>query len=222
MNSEIQKVPIKECGEDLCELLAEDFELEPMYFKWGFSSEKKMFLRSGVIKRLKNVQKMLAKLPQYSHWRLKIWDGYRTIKVQKKIFQDYENRLTEKSPHISPQKLKKMVEVFVAFPSRNPLCPPPHNTGGAIDLTLVDGNGGEINMGTKFDEFTEKARTNYFDKYNDSESKKIRTNRKVLLKIMSQAGFVNYFEEWWHFSYGDQAWAYEKRQKFAIYGHVLN
>lgn len=39
-------------------------------------------------------------------------------------------------------------------------------------------------------------------------------------KIMYKEGFANYFEEWWHFSYGDQLWATYRYKRYAIYGSI--
>ena len=70
----------------------------------------------------------------------------------------------------------------------------PHTKGIAIDLTLVDLHGNELDMGTKFDDFTENA-------YHLSKdiSKKIKINRRLLLSIMTLAGFDFYHKEWWHY-----------------------
>ena len=70
----------------------------------------------------------------------------------------------------------------------------PHTKGIAIDLTLIDFHGNELDMGTKFDDFTEKA-------YHLTKNlkKQIRINRHLLLSIMTLAGFDFYHKEWWHY-----------------------
>ena len=51
-------------------------------------------------------------------------------------------------------------------------------------------------------------------------SKEAQNNRKLLLTILEQQGFINYPNEWWHFSYGDRYWAYYQSDKQAIYGSI--
>lgn len=43
-------------------------------------------------------------------------------------------------------------------------------------------------------------------------------NRLMLLNAAIKAGLVNYGHEWWHYSFGDKAWAYVKKQQNALYG----
>ena len=71
-------------------------------------------------------------------------------------------------------------------------------------------------MGTSFDEFNEKAFTMHFE----NKNKAFHNNRMILKKSLENAGFVNYPEEWWHFSYGDQHWAEAKNKDYAIYGSM--
>jgi zinc D-Ala-D-Ala dipeptidase len=70
-----------------------------------------------------------------------------------------------------------------------------HNMGVAVDLTMVDlATGTEVPMGTPFDAFTEAAHT-------ANATGRIRRYREVLVRVMAEEGFVNYDQEWWHFSY---------------------
>ena len=82
----------------------------------------------------------------------------------------------------------------------NPAKGSPHTKGIAIDLTLIDLKGKELDMGTKFDDFTEKA-------YHLSRSidKQVRLNRYMLLSIMTLAGFDHYLNEWWHYQLFDSS-----------------
>lgn len=203
------KIPIEENGDPLIEYSANDFILEPMYFNWGHSEVEKIENRTGVVKRLREAK---YKLPK--GYNFKIWDGYRTLKVQKILYDDYYDRLKAEHPDFSHEKLCQMVEIFVSPPSHNPLFPAPHNTGGAVDLTIVDENGKELPMGTPFDEFTERSFTNHFK---DGE---FHENRMMFKEIMESVGFANYFEEWWHYSYGDQEWAKTTSANKALYGSL--
>ena len=67
--------------------------------------------------------------------------------------------------------------------------------GVAVDLTLVDlVTGTEVPMGTPFDTFSEAAHT-------ANAEGRVRRYRELLVKVMESEGFVNYDQEWWHFSF---------------------
>ena len=59
-------------------------------------------------------------------------------------------------------------------------------------------------MGTKYQEFNSLTQT-FPD--NDRLTDQQKENRKILCRSMQRAGFVNYFPEWWHYSYGEIEWA---------------
>ena len=70
-----------------------------------------------------------------------------------------------------------------------------HNLGVAVDLTLVDrASGRELDMGTPFDTFSAAA-------HSANARGDVARNRATLQRLMGAEGFVNYDQEWWHFSY---------------------
>jgi len=80
-------------------------------------------------------------------------------------------------------------------------------------------------MGTIFDDFSDRAATNYFEgmvteKTHDNGTSIPLHNRRLLYSIMTSVGFTNYFAEWWHFDYGNQFWAFVSAEKTAIYGQT--
>jgi D-alanyl-D-alanine dipeptidase len=70
----------------------------------------------------------------------------------------------------------------------------PHSRGVAVDLTLVDGQGAELDMGTGFDAFTPKSHHGARD-----IPAAAQRNRHVLLGLMTAAGWDFYRNEWWHY-----------------------
>jgi len=109
--------------------------------------------------------------------KLKIWDTFRPIEVQKYMF--------DKFPSNDPNG------GFVSNPNGGAI---PHCRGVAIDLTLVDQNEEELEMGSDFDEFSDLAFHNC-----DKISTQAMRNRLILLGIMTAAGFDFYSKEWWHY-----------------------
>jgi D-alanyl-D-alanine dipeptidase len=78
-------------------------------------------------------------------------------------------------------------------------------------------------MGTAFDDLTERAGTVYFEKKNDEaglseEETNALRNRRALWHLMKSVGLENYCEEWWHYDFGDQNWAWNMRKDRAVYG----
>jgi D-alanyl-D-alanine dipeptidase len=112
---------------------------------------------------------------------------------------------------------------YVSFPSNHTAHPSPHSTGGSIDLSILDEQGKPLDMGTNFDEMTSLASTRSFEQRMGKEGKLnqkdkiILENRRCLYHCMTQAGFTNYHEEWWHFDYGNQFWGKATNQP-AMYG----
>lgn len=73
---------------------------------------------------------------------------------------------------------------------------PRHVTGNVVDISLADSSGVYLDMGTDYDDFTEKAHSE--DGLISSEQ---RENRQILRKVMSAYGFITYPYEWWDFEY---------------------
>lgn len=108
-----------------------------------------------------------------SGFRIKVWDAYRPLSVQKKMWS------------IMPDP------GFLANPYKNGS---KHNRGAAVDVTLVDKDGKEAEMPSGFDEFTYRAARN-----NTRMSAAAAKNLKILTDAMVKSGFKSISTEWWHF-----------------------
>lgn len=127
------------------------------------------FLR---LKTVKAIIKANAAFRQKGY-KIKFFDCYRPLDIQKKMWSIVSN------------------PSYVADPRKGSI----HNRGGAVDITLVDAAGKELDMGTSFDFFGIEASHNY-----THLSKEIKANRKFLKKIMIQNGFNSFESEWWHYN----------------------
>lgn len=107
-------------------------------------------------------------------YTIQLFDCYRPLSVQKRMWEKLPNR------------------IYVANPAQGSN----HNRGAAVDLTLVDLNGNELDMGSGYDFF---GRASHTDNYNFSEE--ILQNRKLLRKGMEAFGFSIIQSEWWHFNF---------------------
>ncbi len=93
---------------------------------------------------------------------------------------------------------------------------PPHVCGAAMDLELCNAKTGELlDFGTRINDDNEKSFLHC-----PNLTKEQRGNRLVLLKAMLGAGFASCMSEWWHFSYGDQIWAWFYGEPNSLYSPI--
>ncbi len=105
---------------------------------------------------------------------LKIFDGYRPLSIQKKLWEVVAD----------PR--------YVADPKKGSK----HNRGAAVDLTIIDSTGAELEMPTGYDDFTEKASHDNMD-----HTPAAIRNRAMLKEIMERHGFIAIRSEWWHYDF---------------------
>lgn len=191
--------------------LDDEFLCDSMYNHWVEDegrpvpgSSPSIMVRETVAKMLKEAE---AKLPE--GYRFKIYDAYRPIAVQQALYDYFRAQKAAENPDKTDEEIDAITLMCVSFPSYNVLLPSLHNSGGAVDLTIVDENGEELDMGCGFDEFTDRAWANYYepDSGFDGHNDVARDNRRMLYNIMLSVGFTNFPSEWWHFDYGDEKWA---------------
>jgi D-alanyl-D-alanine dipeptidase len=111
-------------------------------------------------------------------YRIKIYDGYRPLSVQWILW----NTTTNKNYVANPRKGSN------------------HNKGCAVDMTLVDSLGNELNMGTGYDFFGKEAHHTFTD-FPKETKEEILKNRKTLKTIMASVGFSSISNEWWHYNF---------------------
>lgn len=88
-------------------------------------------------------------------------------------------------------------EPYIANPEEGSV----HSYGFAIDLSILDDRGAELDMGTGFDEFSELSEPQLEEKFVKEgrlSEAQIR-NRNLLREVMAHAGFIQAPNEWWHF-----------------------
>lgn len=127
------------------------------------------FLRFKTVKALVKASTKFIK----KGYHIKIYDCYRPLDIQKRMWKIVSN----------PE--------YVADPAKGSI----HNRGGAVDITLVDADGKELDMGTSFDFFGPEA-SHYFDNLSDE----VKQNRALLKRIMKKSNFNSFDSEWWHYN----------------------
>ncbi len=225
-----QNVPIRECGEPLVAIPLDQFAVVSPhpYAELGapYRQFSPYFLRQTVVDKLLQAQAHLQ--AQQPGWQLQIFDAYRPIPVQQ-FMVDYTFDQLARSEGLDPQNiaesershLQTQVLKFWAVPSQDPNRPPPHSTGAAIDLTLIDSSGTVANMGSAIDEISPRSYPHHFADSIEPKACHYHQNRQILSSAMTAAGFSQHPNEWWHFSWGDQLWAYQKGDRaIAQYGNA--
>jgi D-alanyl-D-alanine dipeptidase len=228
-----QQIQILECGEPLVPIPLEQFAVESPhpYQKLGapYGETSPYYLRESVVAALIAAQAYLQQ--QYPGWRIQIFDAYRPVEVQQ-FMVDHTFAEVVQTQKLNPDALSdeqrgaiwQQVYKIWAVPSHNPITPPPHSTGAAVDITLVDATGQTIDMGSAIDELSPRSDPNY---YANQPEKPYHYHRQLLRDVMYAAGFRRTPDEWWHFCLGDQMWAWLRNQEnltetvIARYGRVM-
>jgi zinc D-Ala-D-Ala dipeptidase len=222
-------IPIAEAGEPLDDLPATLWRLEPHPYQalgapYGPGASP-FRLRRGVIARLETAQGLLQQ--QRPLWRLAIFDAWRPIAVQgfmvRQAFQQAcQERGLDPDAAGGPQAaVAAEVDRFWAPPSRDPATPPPHSTGAAVDLTLAGADGQPLAMGGEIDAIGAISHPDHYATASAAgEAADWHSRRRLLAAVMGAAGFAQHPNEWWHFSHGDQLWAWRCQEPQAVYGAV--
>ena len=229
-----QQIAIIECGDPLVPIPLELFAVESPhpYQQLGacYKERSPYYLRQSVLDRLIAAQSLLQR--RHPLWRIQIFDAYRPVEVQQFMVEYAFSQVVEdrglnfQLEDAQQQAIWEQVYQFWAPPSLNPATPPPHSTGAAVDVTLVNATGQAIDMGGEIDEISARSHPDYFAGATLPVEQQYHALRQLLGDVMFQAGFRRHPNEWWHFSLGDQMWAWLYNQEnpadrvVARYGRV--
>ncbi len=212
----VRGIHIADCGEPLVDAASSGLitygpppecpETAPFY----------RLLREGVVARLEKAQQRLPPGLQ-----LRLYEGYRNPKIQQMLFDGQLRRMKKENPsqdtswcYAQAAKLASPLRTF-----EGAQIVPPHSTGGAVDIEIVDNDGMPLDFGMElsdWDVVPPDLCATWFDEITDAAA----NNRLLLMETLVAEGFVNYPREWWHFSYGDQYWAFSTASAQALYGTV--
>ena len=191
----------------------------PPYWAAAEGAISALLLRRSVAEKLSTVDSHL----KWQGLRLHLFDAWRPRAVQA-YFHDIwlPAELRKRRPELSETDIAAEAGRYWAAPSESADRPAPHATGAAVDLTIVLADGQPLWMGSLFDDATEIAHTDRFEREEGAlfsfSNEEARANRRLLYWLMIEAGFANHPEEWWHFCWGDQMWAKLTGRAAAFYG----
>ena len=167
---------------------------------------KTVYVRAELLKRLQQAAGTLE-----NRYRLIIRAGHRPIQVQKWVLQAVMDDYKKHHPTTPDSEALAHARMYVSDPE---IKLPPHCCGAAVDLDLFDTTLSQpVDFGSPVNEDSEISHLHY-DNITDEQKK----NRMYLLRVMLEAGFSSYYAEWWHYSYGDQIWAWFYGHPSCLYG----
>jgi D-alanyl-D-alanine dipeptidase len=176
------------------------------------------YMRKIVLTKLQTAQNLLP-----SHLRLCLYEGLRTLSLQKLLFEKEWQKIKTLHPQFSQEEIYNQVTKLVS-----PLKTldgafniPPHATGAAVDVYLVDTESNQpVDMGILAKDWMDDPEGKL--SLTDSEfiSFEAVKHRSILCHVMREVGFVNYPTEYWHWSYGDRYWAFIKNEPYAFFDIV--
>jgi D-alanyl-D-alanine dipeptidase len=210
-------VPIEECGEPLVPLATLGGLLEVRTIvpaRARYLRGRQLWARCTVVDMLAEVARSVA--PGY---RLVVFDAYRSIEYQAFRFKQLRAQIAERRPGLSDHELDAAADKLIATPDTDPKRPPPHATGGAIDMMLEGANGRSLDYGSAPSNFATEENARH-PTNSQTVTPEQRAERVRLVTAAVDAGFASYPGEWWHFMYGDQEYALCEGRPAAIYGRA--
>lgn len=203
----MRKIPIIECGEPMVNFI--EFCPDLLFDAPRFEYRREQLVRRSVAEKLCAANASLPKGLKFA-----IIEGWRPPFIQKRMYLAIEARWRRIHPDWSEARIHRSVNQFSAPMDKK--APPPHTTGGAVDLMLAHDDG------TLLDHITPYL-------YRDAKgsitkasglSPTAQRTRDIMAAALLPTGLTNYPSEFWHWTYGDQGWAYRGGHPNAIYGPI--
>ncbi|MFD6421393.1 M15 family metallopeptidase [Streptomyces sp. NPDC060198] len=179
----VTAIPVAECGEPLVDvredgrLLVDTRKQDP--------ADAFAHLRAGVLRRLTEAQALLPR-----GLRLLFVEGYRPPALQRAYFEGYADRLRAVHTDWCADRIHSAASRYVSPPDIAP-----HSAGAAVDLTLVDADGRELDMGTRMNADPEESDGACYT-HAPGIGAEARAHRDLLGSALTAAGLVNYPTEW--------------------------
>jgi len=178
-----------------------------LVFEPSIKKDYKYMVREAVYEKIGRISRLLDS----ENKKLIIRSAWRSFEHQRLLWEDKVESLQKEHPGKSFEEIIEIVSYFIAPPEKSL-----HATGGAVDALIYDlKNNCIMDFGTN-DGYKIELNDKCYP-YHPHISSKAKKNRKLLIDLFENEDFVVDIKEYWHFDFGDAAWALEKGEKFAIY-----
>lgn len=207
--SAMRPIPIRETGEPLVDFADAHPRIHWVARHPVFDYQRVRLIRATPARMLAQAAERLPR-----GRRLAVVEGWRPPEIQQAMHRATRERLRREHPDWTAAHLSRVANRFSAPMDRH--VPPPHTTGGAVDLHLVDERGEMLDFISPYGLMDRKGAPAFAKGLSPDAER----NRELLREVLLAAGFTNYPAEWWHWSYGDQGWAYRGDHPHALYGPI--
>jgi len=203
----LARVPIRDNGEPLVDFIAVCPQIRFAPEHPLFTYNRARLARHGVAERLCRAQALLPR-----GYVLEVVEGWRSVAHQQMMYDATYREYRQAHPDWTETAVRRKTNRFSA--PIDPRVPPPHTTGGAVDLNLLGPDGSGVDLIAPFELSGRRGAAMNAR----GLSPEAQHHRAMLAAALNAADFSNYPAEWWHWSYGDQAWALRTGHDHAIYG----
>ena len=167
-----------------------------------------VYIRPELLKRLEKAADSLG-----GQYKLVVRAGHRPLAIQRRLVKECMQDYKDDNPGVSDEEALMHARMFVSDPD---ISLPPHCCGAAIDIDLFDSkNNTFVDFGSPINLDEDISFLHY-----DGITTEQKNNRMMLLATMLDAGLASTAFEWWHFSYGDQVWAWFYGHDDSLYGLI--
>lgn len=205
--TELRKVRTVECGEPLVDFMGLSPRLVLDRARFDYTRETMVRLTVAEI-----LVRAAESLP--AGYRLGVIEGWRPLYIQRRMYRFVWDMMRQDNPQWSEARLRRVVNRYTAPVITR--VPPPHTTGGAVDVNLIGMDASPLDHISPYGSTDVKG----FELNAPGLDEGARRNRDILAAALSTAGLTNYPSEYWHWSYGDQGWAYRGGHEHAIYSAI--
>jgi len=165
-----------------------------------------IYIRPEALKRLRHAADSLS-----HRYKIIVRAGHRPAEVQMSLLNNVMQDFKASHPAASDEEALAHARLYVSDPA---IKLPPHCCGAALDIDLLDTHTGSlVDFGSPVNQDSEISHL-----HSELITPEQKANRLMLLTAMLDAGFASYYAEWWHYSYGDQIWAWFYGQETCLYG----
>lgn len=207
----VAAIEVEECGEPLVDVRVAASPRSRIRVGQRYADPQGAWaqVRRGVLHRLESAARSLPE-----GLGLLVVEGYRPAPLQAHYFERYRAWLAETNPDWDDEALRVAASRYVSPPEVAP-----HTAGAAVDITLIDLDGAELDLGTEVNATPEDSQGRCYTGHPGLD-RGAAANRGLLIAALATAGLVNYPTEWWHWSFGDRYWALVTGAPLAMYGPV--
>jgi len=175
-------------------------------------------IRKTVYEKILKAQTLLPKGIRFC-----VYEAYRSLSLQKTLFDNRYRLIGDHYPTWTHEQIfeetTRLISPVVNLDGTKNI--PPHSTGGAFDIYLIDDQEQLFDMGIHPKDCLEKDDGSLSQTDSTIISPAAKANRIIMNKALEAVGFVNYPTEYWHWSDGDRYWAYQVGHPYAIYGNQI-